>query len=92
MCIRDRTTPMAKRLLLENVVCSLKEVQDCNRGSDLCKSRGNLEVLSTSISDCYSMNLQMEKDVEELEERIIKLRMVKFENNEDVETMEEELF
>jgi len=26
----------------------------------------------------------MEKDVEELEERIIKLRMVKFENNEDI--------
>ena len=43
-----------------------------------------MEVLSTSISECYSMNFQMEKDVEELEERIIKLRMVKFENNEDI--------
>ena len=35
-------------------------------------------MLSTSISECYNSNLLMEKDVEELEEKIIKIRMVKF--------------
>ena len=49
-------------------------------------------MLSTSISESFTSNLQTEKDVEELEEKIIRLQMVKIENNEDVETMEEELY
>ena len=46
----------------------------------------------TSFSEGPSINLQLEHDIEELEERILKLRTVKFENNEEVETSEEELF
>ena len=42
------------------------------------KSRRNCEVLPTSIYECYNSNLLMEKDVEELEEKIVKIRMVKF--------------
>lgn len=46
----------------------------------------------TSFSEGNSMSLQLEADIGELEERILKLRTVKFENNEEVETSEEELF
>jgi hypothetical protein len=44
----------------------------------LFKGRASCEVLSTSISECQSINYQNEKDVEELEEKIIRMRMVKF--------------
>ncbi len=34
----------------------------------------------------------MEKDVDQLEDKIIKLRLVKIENNQDIETFQEEHF
>lgn len=69
----------------------MREVAQLSRTHELLKGRPSCEVLSTSISECQSINYQNEKDVEELEEKIIRMRMVKFENNEDIETFEEEL-
>jgi chemotaxis protein histidine kinase CheA len=65
----------------------MRELMDHNKNYDFAKGRSNYEVLSTSISECQSINYQMEKDVEELEEKILNMRMVKFENNEDIETL-----
>jgi chemotaxis protein histidine kinase CheA len=69
-----------KILMVDNLMSAIREFQDLNRNHDFAKCRA-YEVLSTSISECHSINYQMEKDVEELEEKIIKMRMVKFENN-----------
>lgn len=52
-------------------------------------------MLSTSVTS-YSegplLSLQLEKDIGELEEKIIRLQGVKIENNDEIETSEEELF
>ena len=88
----SKASPTVKRLLLESLINTLRDVNTWGRDNDFPKQRGNIEVLSTSISESFTSNLQTEKDVEELEEKIIKLQMVKIENNEDVETMEEELY
>ena len=76
--LRAKSSVKVKKMLIENLIHSIRFVEDLSKESDYGKSRGNCEVLSTSISDCYNNSFQMEKDVEELEEKIIKLRMVKF--------------
>lgn len=76
-----KTSRKIKKLLLENLISTLKDMQDINKATEPLKSKKSYDVLSTSISECYSVNYQSEKDVEELEERILKLRMVKIENN-----------
>lgn len=82
----------AKIMMLEALMAEMREVEGLGRGHEqLLKGRASCEVLSTSISECQSINYQNEKDIEELEEKIIRMRMVKIENNEDIETYEEEL-
>ena len=77
---------------MENLVNRIKDIHQLSKDPEYAKSKGNYEALSTAMSECCSINYQTERDVEELEDKIIRMRMVKIENNEDVETMEEELF
>jgi hypothetical protein len=44
----------------------MRELQDLNNNYDLLKGRNNEEALSTTVSECQSINYQSEKDVEEL--------------------------
>ena len=53
-------------MLIENLIHSIRFVDDLSKESDNGKTRGNCEILSTSISDCYNSSFQIEKDVEEL--------------------------
>jgi hypothetical protein len=80
----SKASPTVKRMLLESLISTLRDVHTWGRDNDIPKQRGNIEVLSTCISESFTSNLQTEKDVEELEEKIIKFQMVKIENNEDV--------
>jgi hypothetical protein len=54
----------AKALLLENLINTVREVQDLSYSPDLAKCRANCDALSTSISECYSVSYASEKDVE----------------------------
>lgn len=64
--LRSNSSVRVKKLLVENLVNSIKDVHNLSKDPDYGKCRGNYEVLSTSISECYNVNYQMEKDVEEL--------------------------
>lgn len=89
-----KASSKTKTLLLENLANTVREWQSQSQSNlaQHSKYKGSSEALSTSISECYSMNYANEKDVQQLEDKIIKMRMVKFENNEEIQTMEEELF
>ena len=65
--ISSKASPSVKKLLLETLINNLRNVYIWSRDNDILKQRGNFEVLSTSISESFSSNIQMEKDVEELE-------------------------
>jgi hypothetical protein len=52
--------------------------------NDLPKGRKNYEVLSTAVSECPSNGEQMDREVEELEQRIVHLQTIKFEQNEHI--------
>lgn len=65
--ISSNASPTVKKLLLETLINNLRNVYIWSRDNDILKQRGNFEVLSTSISESFSSNIQMEKDVEELE-------------------------
>jgi hypothetical protein len=89
-----RACRRVKVLLLQGLVQEMRQVhfyQELMPSADLPKGRSNCEVLSTAVSECPSIGYQLEKEVEELEERIISLRTVKFEQNEHIEALEEEL-
>lgn len=61
-----KISPRAKAMLIENLINRIKEVEDLGKNYDLTKCRGNYDILSTSISECHSINYQMEKDVDEI--------------------------
>jgi hypothetical protein len=42
----------------------MRGVVELSRGYEMAQGRGSCEVLSTSISECQSINYQNEKDVE----------------------------
>lgn len=65
--ISSKASPTVKKLLLETLINNLRNGYIWSRDNDILKQRGNFEVLSTSISESFSSNIQMEKDVEELE-------------------------
>lgn len=67
-----------KVLLLENLSQHLKNLTELSRTPELQKSRLNCDNLSTSMSECPSVSYQAEKDVEDLEEKIIRMRLLKF--------------
>jgi hypothetical protein len=76
-----------KVMLLQSLLQEMRELQqmqDQMGGGEQVKWRSSCEVLSTAVSECPSVGYQGEKEVEELEERIISLRMVKFEQNEHI--------
>jgi hypothetical protein len=64
--LASNSSRRVKKLLLENLINSVKDIQDLSRDPEYAKCRGNYEVLSTGISDNFSIIFQMEKDVEEL--------------------------
>jgi phage shock protein A len=80
-----------KALLITSLMAQMREFEELNRNYEQLRCKSSCEVLSTSVSECQSMSGLVEKDIEELEEKIIQLRMVKFETNEHIETLEEEL-
>jgi len=53
----------AKIMLVENLINSIREVQDLGLNMDYSKSKYSFEVLSTSISECHSISFPTEKDV-----------------------------
>jgi archaellum component FlaC len=66
-----------KVLFLEGLAQELRELERLNKNNETTK-KNNYEVLSTTISECQSIGYQIEKDVDELEENIIRMRMIKF--------------
>lgn len=70
-------SPKVKSLLLEALSQEMRSLLELSLTHELSKCRA-FEVMSTSYSECPSTNYQMEKDVEELEEKIIQMRTVKF--------------
>lgn len=62
---------------MEGLAKELRELERMNKNNETTK-KNNYEVLSTTISECQSIGYQIEKDVDELEENIIRMRMVKF--------------
>jgi hypothetical protein len=53
-----------KILMIEGLIAEIRHLHEFTRGRDIAKNRPNYEVLSTSISECPSMNYFNEKDVE----------------------------
>ena len=80
-----KASPPVKIALLQSFLLILKDRHEMEK----TKVKENL---STSLSESQSQFSTFEKEIEELEEKILQKRVLKFEINEEIEGTEDNLY
>lgn len=85
--LRMKVQTRIKILLIEGLINEMREIDDLTKNSEARAKINSYEILSTSVSECQSISYQTEKDIEDLEDHIIQMQKVKFEKNEQIESL-----